>query len=54
MKNHEKRPVPLPRSFADELRDLVDGRLSDALLFTASEGGPLRTRTSVSGCPTRR
>ncbi|MFF1687181.1 tyrosine-type recombinase/integrase [Streptomyces sp. NPDC058254] len=42
VKNHEKRSVPLPRSFADELRDLVDGRRLDALLFTAPEGGPLR------------
>lgn len=42
VKNHEKRSVPLPRSFAEELRDLVDGRTLDALLFTAPEGGPLR------------
>lgn len=42
VKNHEKRSVPLPRSFAEELRDLTDGRAPDALVFTAPEGGPLR------------
>ena len=42
VKNHEKRSVPLPRSFADELGDLARGRKADDLLFTASEGGPLR------------
>jgi integrase len=42
VKNHEKRSVPIPRSFAEELRDLVDGRASDALVFAAPEGGPLR------------
>ncbi|HEY6117303.1 MAG TPA: tyrosine-type recombinase/integrase, partial [Candidatus Dormibacteraeota bacterium] len=29
-------------SFADELGDLARGRRADDLLFTASEGGPLR------------
>ncbi|MFF4270151.1 tyrosine-type recombinase/integrase [Streptomyces sp. NPDC001536] len=42
VKNHEKRSVPLPRSFADELGELGTGRKADALLFTAPEGGPLR------------
>ncbi|WP_369262156.1 tyrosine-type recombinase/integrase [Streptomyces sp. R35] len=42
VKNHEKRSVPLPRSFAEELRPLVVGRPRDALLFTAPEGGPMR------------
>jgi len=42
VKNHEKRSVPLPRSFADELGDLGRGRRADDLLFTAPEGGPLR------------
>lgn len=42
VKNHEKRSVPLPRSFADELGTLAHGRKADALLFTAPEGGPLR------------
>lgn len=42
VKNHERRSVPLPRSFAEELRDLTDGRAPDALVFTAPEGGPLR------------
>jgi integrase len=42
VKNHEKRSVPLPRSFADELGDLLDGRGTDDLVFTAPEGGPLR------------
>jgi integrase len=41
-KTHEKRSVPLPRSFADELGDLARGRAADDLLFTAPEGGPLR------------
>lgn len=42
VKNHEKRSVPLPRSFADELGGLAHGRRADDLLFTAPEGGPLR------------
>ncbi|QLJ05724.1 site-specific integrase [Streptomyces sp. NEAU-sy36] len=42
VKNHEKRSVPLPRSFANELGDLARGRKADDLLFTAPEGGPLR------------
>ncbi|MEU2075520.1 tyrosine-type recombinase/integrase [Streptomyces sp. NPDC013489] len=42
VKNHEKRSVPLPRSFADELLPLVEGRHRDELLFTAPEGGPMR------------
>ncbi|MFG2299422.1 tyrosine-type recombinase/integrase [Actinacidiphila glaucinigra] len=42
VKNHEKRSVPLPRSFAEELRPLVVGRGRDDLVFTAPEGGPMR------------
>lgn len=42
VKNHEKRSVPLPRSFADELGDLARARGQNDLLFTAPEGGPLR------------
>ena len=42
VKNHEKRSVPLPRSFADELGTLAHGKAADGLLFTAPEGGPLR------------
>lgn len=42
VKNHEKRSVPLPRSFADELGTLARPRRADDLLFTAPEGGPLR------------
>ncbi|MFF4566199.1 tyrosine-type recombinase/integrase [Streptomyces sp. NPDC001435] len=42
VKNHEKRSVPLPRSFANELGDLAKGRKADDLLFRAPEGGPLR------------
>jgi integrase len=42
VKNHEKRSVPLPRSFADELGTLARGKRPDDLLFTAPEGGPLR------------
>ncbi|MFF9687298.1 tyrosine-type recombinase/integrase [Streptomyces sp. NPDC014623] len=42
VKNHEKRSVPLPRSFAEELRPLTVGRARDELLFTAPEGGPMR------------
>ncbi|MGW9460070.1 tyrosine-type recombinase/integrase [Streptomyces globisporus] len=42
VKNHEKRSVPLPRSFAEELRPLTVGRGRDELLFTAPEGGAMR------------
>ncbi|MFE9922277.1 tyrosine-type recombinase/integrase [Streptomyces sp. NPDC005774] len=42
VKNHEKRSVPVPRSFADELGQLGVSRKADDLLFTAPEGGPLR------------
>lgn len=42
VKNHEKRSVPLPRSFADELAELARGKGAGELLFTAPEGGPLR------------
>ncbi|WP_442803331.1 tyrosine-type recombinase/integrase [Streptomyces pseudogriseolus] len=42
VKNHEKRSVPVPRSFADELGQLAAGRKADELLFTAPGGGPLR------------
>ncbi|MFD5506985.1 tyrosine-type recombinase/integrase [Streptomyces sp. NPDC127051] len=42
VKNHEKRSVPLPRSFADELGTLARGKGQSDLLFTAPEGGPLR------------
>lgn len=42
VKNHEKRSVPLPRSFADELGTLAHGKGANDLLFTAPEGGPLR------------
>ncbi|MCX5607178.1 tyrosine-type recombinase/integrase [Streptomyces sp. NBC_00047] len=42
VKNHEKRSVPLPRSFADELGTLALGKGQNDLLFTAPEGGPLR------------
>ena len=44
VKNHEKRSVPIPRSFADELGDLASGRGQGELLFTAPEGGPMRYR----------
>ncbi len=42
VKNHEKRSVPVPRSFAEELRPLVVGKHRDDLVFTAPEGGPMR------------
>ncbi|WP_030637080.1 site-specific integrase [[Kitasatospora] papulosa] len=42
VKNHEKRSVPLPRSFAAELAPLAHGRGREDLLFTAPEGGPMR------------
>ncbi|MBB1251755.1 tyrosine-type recombinase/integrase [Streptomyces sp. OF3] len=42
VKNHEKRSVPVPRSFADELGSHAKGRAAADLLFTAPEGGPLR------------
>ncbi|MEV4681926.1 site-specific integrase [Streptomyces kurssanovii] len=42
MRNHEKRSVPLPRSFAGELGDLARSKGQNDLLCTAAEGGPLR------------
>ncbi|MFJ8191109.1 tyrosine-type recombinase/integrase [Streptomyces sp. NPDC096094] len=42
VKNHEKRSVPLPRSFAAELHERVKDQRPDLLVFTAPEGGPLR------------
>ncbi|WP_258312123.1 tyrosine-type recombinase/integrase [Streptomyces araujoniae] len=42
VKNHEKRSVPIPRSFADELGTLARDKATGDLLFTAPEGGPLR------------
>ncbi|MFD3698499.1 tyrosine-type recombinase/integrase [Streptomyces sp. NPDC058646] len=42
VKNHEKRSVPLPRSFADELGTLAQSKGPGDLLFAAPEGGPLR------------
>ncbi|MFE1127751.1 MULTISPECIES: tyrosine-type recombinase/integrase [unclassified Streptomyces] len=42
VKNHEKRSVPLPRSFADELGTLSRGKSADVLLFSSPEGKPLR------------
>jgi integrase len=42
VKNHEKRSVPLPRSFAEELRVYAAGKDDKTLLFTAPRGGPLR------------
>ncbi|QKV97752.1 tyrosine-type recombinase/integrase [Streptomyces sp. NA02950] len=42
VKTHEKRSVPLPRSFAEELRPIGDAAGADGLLYTAPEGGPLR------------
>jgi integrase len=44
VKNHEKRSVPIPRSFADELGSLASGRGQNDLLFRAPEGGPMRYR----------
>lgn len=42
VKNHEKRAVPLPRSFAEEFHPLLEGRKRDDLVFTAPGAGPLR------------
>ncbi|MFD7370424.1 tyrosine-type recombinase/integrase [Streptomyces mirabilis] len=42
VKNHEKRSVPLPRSFAEELHERVKGHGPERLVFSAPEGGPLR------------
>jgi integrase len=42
VKTHEKRTVPVPRSVAEELRTLLEGRSADDLLFTAPGRGPLR------------
>ncbi|PRW64640.1 tyrosine-type recombinase/integrase [Actinopolyspora mortivallis] len=43
-KTHERRSVPLPRFLVEELASRVNGRPSDALLFTAPQGGVLRVR----------
>jgi integrase len=48
-KSGEARSVPIPRFLADELRPLVEGRSSDALVFAAGRGGPLRNRASRRG-----
>ncbi|WEO96883.1 hypothetical protein A6P39_024215 [Streptomyces sp. FXJ1.172] len=40
-----RRPVPNPRSLAEELKPRVQGRGDEELLFTAPQGGPLRART---------
>lgn len=42
-KTYERRTVPIPRSLARELGDLIADRLADpdAFVFTSPEGGPL-------------
>lgn len=42
VKNHEKRSVPVPRSFANELGTAAAEKGPGDLLFTAPNGGPLR------------
>ncbi len=41
-KTHQRRSVPVPRSLVDALAVHMAGKASDALVFTAPEGGPLR------------
>jgi integrase len=41
-KTHQSRSVPLPPSLCAELRDAIEGRDRDALVFVSPEGTPLR------------
>jgi len=41
-KNHQARSVPLPPWLAIELKELIDGRDPDDLVFTTQGGYPLR------------
>lgn len=41
-KTYQRRSVAIPRFLVDELAQLVAGQPSDAPVFTASSGGPLR------------
>jgi integrase len=45
----EARSVPVPRSLAEELRPLIEGRPADAFVFAAKRGGPLRNRAARRG-----
>jgi integrase len=49
-KGHEHRKVPLPPFLVDELAAHVAGKPADDLLFTATTGGPLRSRSSSAPC----
>ena len=41
-KTHQHRAVPIPRFLVDELAAHVEGKAPDELVFTATDGGPLR------------
>ncbi|MBB4930075.1 integrase [Lipingzhangella halophila] len=43
-KTGERRTIPIPASLVAELKPLVDGRDSDAYVFTTQQGTPLRLR----------
>jgi hypothetical protein len=41
-KTYQRRTIPIPKSLTDELTPLVGGKRRNDLVFTASDGGPLR------------
>jgi integrase len=41
-KSHQSRTVPIPRSLASELSELVEDKNAEDLLFTTPSGSPLR------------
>ena len=43
-KTHARRTVPLPRFLVSDLEPLIEGKESDALVFTSPHGGVLRGR----------
>ena len=45
-KSHERRSVPLPRFLVEELTVHLAGRESEALVFSAVNGSPLRNRNA--------
>lgn len=41
-KTYERRSVPIPRSFVDELAELVAGKAPDDFVWVSPQGGPFR------------
>ncbi len=41
-KTYERRSVPIPRSFTDELAELVAGKAPDDFVWVSPQGGPFR------------